>query len=833
MKPQFKYILTFTSLSLCLWSCSVFKKRSKYPNSKTAAVVAKDTIKTPMPLAKVPKPFATLITSKALADSGLLNIYKQEDKYYLEISDSLLNRDIIIISRISKSAAENRAQMMGYSGDQINNKVIRFDKGLNDKLFIRQISFAERAGDSTAMMYRSLLNSNIQPIVQSFEIKALSKNKNGSIIDITEYLNGDNDLLFFDAKIKTAMQLGGLTPDRSYILGVRSYPTNMEIKTMKTYSKSSGGFASYELNTSVMLLPGIPMRPRLTDQRVGYFTVGYNDFNSNPQGVDNVEMITRWRLEPKPADRERYLKGELVEPVKQIVFYIDPATPKQWVPYLMQGVNDWNVAFEAAGFKNAIVAKEAPTKEQDSTWSIEDARYNVIVYKPSTIGNASGPHVNDPRTGEILESHVNWYHNIMKLLRDWYFVQASAIDPRARKMKFDEKLMGQLIRFVSSHEIGHTLGLRHNFGSSAMVPVKNLRNKAWLDGNGHTPSIMDYARFNYVAQPEDGITEKGIFPRIGDYDKWAIEWAYRWYPADRFPSTDAEKAYLNNWIIAKNSGNKRLWFGSETNTADPRNQSEDLGDNAMQAGAYGIKNLKRIVPNILKWTAEPNADYSNAAMMYGEVLKQYDRYLGHVVRYIGGVMNNPLTVETKGDVFVPVAKARQKGAVQFLQNQLFDTPLWLLNKELFNKTGAAGLTGVISNSQGKVLSKLLDQGNLFMMQQYVGISGKAAYSPAELLQDLRKGIFSELTSGKAISVYRRNLQKAYLDRLMQVLKPKDSTPFPATKPDLNDVSTVVKMEIRTLHGMVKAAVGRTVDRMSRAHLMDLEERIQDFYKDKK
>lgn len=787
------------------------------------------------------KPYADIITKKAISGSGLFIVHQVEGKYYFEIPDSLLEQDLLIVNRIAKGATGASLSMHGFSGDQINEKVVRFSKGPNYKMFIKSISYTERANDSTDYgMYRSVRNSSLQPIIASFDIKAFSKDSTACVIDLTDYLNGDNDVLFFDATAKNTLKISGVQADKSYILSVKAFAKNLDIRTVKTYNKAGeaptpgaapvgGGNATYELSCSIIRLPKKPMPVRFFDARVGYFSTGYIDFDKNPQGVGISEMITRWRLEPKREDQAKYLRGELVEPVKPIVFYIDPTTPKKWVPYLMQGVADWNEAFEAAGFKNAVVAKEAPSKQQDSTWSIESALHNVIVYKPSAIANAMGPHVHDPRTGEILETHISWYHNVMQLLRNWYFIQASAVDPRARKMKFDDELMGQLIRFVSSHEVGHTLGLRHNFGSSSTVPVEKLRDKAWVEANGHTPSIMDYARFNYVAQPEDGISERGIFPRIGDYDKWAIEWGYRWFQE---MSKDKEKAYFNRLIIERTENDRRLWFGSETQTMDPRCQSEDLGDNAMLASSYGIKNLKRIVPNILNWTKEANENYDNAKMMYNEVFQQFNRYIAHVSKNVGGVQFDPKSVESKGNFVEFVPKSRQKEAVKFLIEQLFQTPLWLLNKDLFNKTGAAGLPGVISNLQNKVISGLLSNGTLTVLRQMSGVDSKNAYSPEELLNDLQKGIYSELYTGAAISEYRRNLQKVYLDKLIQMLKPKGA-PLPGTELDNNDLSTIVKLQIKALNGLIKSAISKTTGRMSKAHLIDLNERLINFYKDKK
>jgi hypothetical protein len=558
---------------------------------------------------------------------------------------------------------------------------------------------------------------------------------------------------------------------------------------------------------------------------VGYFTTGYVDFDANPQGIERVSMITRWRLEPKTGDEEKYKQGILVEPRAPIVFYIDPATPKKWIPYLIQGVNDWQVAFEKAGWKNAIMAKTAPVN--DSTWSLEGAGYSAIVYKPSDIMNASGPHVNDPRSGEILETHVNWYHNVMTLLRNWYFIQASPNDPRARKMQFDDSLMGKLIRFVSSHEIGHTLGLRHNFGSSSTVPVEKLRDKKWVEENGHTPSIMDYARFNYVAQPEDNISEKGIFPRIGDYDKWAIEWGYRWFP--ELKTADDEKPVLNKWIIEKVGSNNRLMFGTESDLNDPRLQNEDLGNDAMKAGSYGIKNLQRIVPNLLEWTKEPNEGYTNTRVMYSEVVNQFDRYMGHVTKNIGGINTTPKSVEETGDVIAFVSKARQKEAMSFLQQQLFTTPQWLMDKKIFSKTGTADMN-TVSMLQFSTLNRVMSSSTLDKLIQFEANDPAHAYTAMEMMNDLKKGIWSELPAHKPVDIYRRNLQKMYAEKLSTMLKPSISQSPGGQSGGLtkiNDAVSVIKGHTRSLAAEIKNELPHVKDAATRLHLQDVLDRLND------
>lgn len=798
----------------------------------------------PAPRTTGPKPYKDVITSKAITDDGLFKVHKIEDKYFFEIADSMLNRDILVVNRLSKAAAGMRNFFFGYAGDIIGDNVIRFEKGPNNKVFIRTMSFDEMATDSTQPMYRAVMNSNIQSISQAFDLAALGKDSTGVVIDVSSFLNSDNDILNFDPSAKRLFKVGSVQSDKSYIDGVRSFPMNTEIKTVKTYSKSAGGgfgapsplsqpptgSFTIEINSSMVLLPVQPMRSRYYDERVGFFTREYVDFDKNPQGVEDIKMVTRWKLEPRPEDVEKYKKGELVVPQKPIVFYIDPATPKKWVPFLIQGVNDWQVAFEKAGFKNAIMAKEAPTN--DPEWSIEDARYSAIVYKPSDIPNASGPHVHDPRSGEIIESHINWYHNVMELLRNWYFVQASPTDPKARTTHFDDSLMGQLIRFVSSHEVGHTLGLRHNFGSSSTVPVEKLRDKKFVEANGHTPSIMDYARFNYVAQPEDNISEIGLFPRIGDYDKWAIEWGYRWMPEVNSP--EAERPILNKLTIEKLK-DKRLWFGTEINPDDPRSQNEDLGDNAMKASAYGIKNLQRIVPNLQAWSKEANRDYESLNTYYNEVATQFVRYIGHVAKNVAGIMETPKTVEQSGAVYEYVSRDTQKEAIEFLGKQVFITPVWLLDQQIFAKTGNNAVA-VVTRVQDAALNRLLSAGTLSKLLNAEAAVGNKTYTINELMTDLRHQIFTEIPARKSIDIYRRNLQKNLVERLLTIIKPGSSgganiggisISFGPGISRNSDLISIAKGNLRSLQSELRNALTGYTDITTRYHLQDLVDRIGD------
>ena len=839
MRMITKKRLLIIALLFCSGSILAQRPGNRVPGDTATANADTSKSAKAKPVSKGPKPYSEIITAKAKTSVGMFKVHFLDDKYFFEIPKGLLKREILVVNRISKAPTAGRNSGLSYAGDDIGSNVIWFERGPNDNIFLRTISYAEYTKDSTSPMFSSVNNSNIQPIEFVFDIKAFSKDSSAVVIDVTDLVNGDNDVLFLDNGTKKRANLSAIQKDKSYVVTVKTFPINVEVVTVKTFASSptapNDGNVTLELNSSMVLLPQNPMKSRNYDPRVGYFNVGYTDFDLNPQGIKRISMIKRWRLEPKEEDMEKYKRGELVEPKKPIVFYIDPATPAKWVPFLIQGVNDWQAAFEKAGFKNAIVGKTAPTKQENPEWSLEDARFSAIVYKPSTISNASGPSISDPRSGEIMESHINWYHNVMQLIRNWYFVQASPNDARARKMVFDDELMGQLIRFVSSHEVGHTLGLRHNFGSSSTVPVEKLRDKAWVEANGHTPSIMDYARFNYVAQPEDNISPKGIFPRIGDYDDWAINWGYRRF--DEFKSADAEKTAMNKWVM-ENMKNKSLWFGDgESNRDDPRNLLEQVGDDAVKGSLYGIKNLKRIMPNLNEWTKVANEDYSNLEMMYGEVTGQFNRYNNHVLRIIGGIMKTPKVTEEPGIVFETVSKSKQKEAVSYLNENLFKTPDWLFNNDIFSKTGLNGLK-VVGDLQEGILGNLFRASTLNHLVEASTFPGNDPYSIPEMLTDVKRGIWSELATRKPVDVYRRQLQQHYVDKMNTVLNP---TPPPVVIPqtvtpgrgfappvdnDYVDVQASVRAHLISLKAEINAVAIVSTDQMTKIHLKEMSRRIE-------
>ncbi|PIF63688.1 zinc-dependent metalloprotease [Flavobacterium sp. 11] len=714
------------------------------------------------------QPYSKVINESAKSKLGLFTISKVDNKFFFQIPDSLFNRYMLVVTRYL-STPEGMGR---FGGEKANEQTIYFEKGANNTVFLRSLQYKQDVRNADSMLAKALAGSNENPIVAAFPIKAINPDTKNSIIDVTDAFKKDNPMFSLASQEKTDKKLTTLADDKSFIETIDVYPINIEVKTTKTYTNAtaSSGSITLRLNTSIVLLPKTPMRKRFADERVGYFANKYVLFDDDEQRAQAKYIVQRYRLEPKDKDIKKYERGELVEPKKQIVYYIDPATPKKWRPYLIAGINDWQKAFEAAGFKNAIVGKEWP--EDDKTMSLEDARYSVVRYYASETPNAYGPRVSDPRSGEIIESHVGWYHNVMKLVQKWYMIQAGPLDPRARKMHLDDELMGQLIRFVSSHEIGHTIGLRHNMGASNATPVEKLRDKKWVEANGHTVSIMDYARLNYVAQPEDNISPEGIYPRIGMYDKWAIKWGYGYFPnaKDEFE----EEKLLSKLTTDSLTANPKLWFGGEGKEEDPRSQTEDLGDDAVLASDYGIKNLKRVVPNLIEWTYQPNDGYDNLSDMHKAVVKQYGVYLYHVLKYIGNNYITKRTVDEKGLVYQPIPKAKVKAAVDYVGRQLFAAPLWMYPQEI-SQLISLKTADEISDQQNQVLNMLLSSGMLYNIS-LKAMQFEGAYTVPEFLNDLQQTVWVKFSGNEKSDFYRRGLQRSYIDKLNMLLLPKEVEP---------------------------------------------------------
>ena len=826
-------------LAPCLAASAAAQQPAPTVPATTGAPAAQGTPPTP----RRPRPYAQVVTDRARTDRGGITVHRVDDRWLFEVPDSLVHRDFLFVTRV----AGVPANFPGFTpaGASLEERLVRWERQ-GERLIMRGIPTAAYSDDSLPIAL-SVASNNIGPILAAFPILAYTPDSASVVVDVTDFFAGDTPGIGgLTSAQRRQYQVRRLDPARSFVNSVHSYPLNVEVRHTQTFDAGEppddqgSGTITLVMNQSIVVLPVHPMRPRYADDRVGFFSVSRVNYGLDEQKAATQKFIRRWRLEPK--DPAAYARGELVEPVKPIVYYIDPATPAKWRPYVKSGVESWQKVFEVAGFKNAIQAKDAPTKAQDPEWDPEDIRYSVVRWAASLVRNAQGPSTSDPRTGEIIESDIVWYHNHMRSYRNRLLTETGASNPAARTLDIPESLMGETMRQVIAHEIGHALGLPHNMVASSSYPVDSLRSPSFTSVYGVSPSIMDYARQNYVAQPGDGLAATDFIRRIGPFDRFVINWGYRVLPV---ATPEAERPLLSR-MITEQVGPMPYHYVSEGLTGiDPRSQTEDIGDDPLRAGAYAIANMKKMVPNLVAWTTKPGEDYDDLAELYGEALANWGRYMNHAASLIGGVTVNSKTSDQSGTVYAVVPRARQQAALRFVADEAFRTPTWLAPESVLARIGPQAPTATLAGVQGAILTQMTDVRRLARLSQSESMDPENAYAASAYMGDLRSALWG---GGLAPDANRRALQRLHLQRLTALITPPtpaaagtgapgggggqqnpNAPPTPALllQPDVprSDLPALARSELRAIRAQARAAAATAPGAMARAHWADVVDRV--------
>ena len=812
------------------------------PATNVAAAVAAALLLTILPgrAAAQVQDYRAVVTSSAVSDRGMFDVHRVGDRLLLEIPDSLLDRDMALMSRYARTQ-----EGLADGGDRMSpNMVVRWERR-DDRIMLRAVSHSTTAEEGSPLRI-AVENSNFPPVLQSFPIRA--RGERSSVIDATAMYLGDVPAFSLPRQQRTQLGVRSFDRERSWLEWARSFPINVEVRVVRTYvaeqppSNTRGGSLSFEVNHSMVLLPAKPMQPRLWDERVGYSAITRTDYSRPWQGVRPQTYIRRFRLEPK--DTAAFRRGELVEPVNPWVWYIDPATPPEWIPYFREGILEWNAAFELAGFKNAMQVRVAPTEQEDPEFSLLDARYSVLRYVASPTRSAnSGGDVVDPRSGEVIRAHTNMYHGLMERLRWWLVSQVATANPNFQASQLSREDMGEALRYVVSHETAHSVGLPHNQRANFVFPIDSIRNPDFVNRMGHSASSVGRTRYNYAAQPGDSVAPER---RIGLWDKFAVFWGYR--PILEAKSAEEERPVLDRWIVERAD---TAWFrfasaqfGMDVEW-DPYRMTEGISDDPVEAATLGMRNLRTASQNLMQWILRPGDDYHELETYYLQNLTQWNRYAEHAAAAVGGSWTHHKRFGEEGPVYTPIKPEYQRKAMRFIDEHVLQTPEWALDADLLRRMEHAGAVERIRAYQELAVQRLLNHARLARMIEHEAFLGDSTYRPAQMLDDTREMVWREVRQGRSIDTYRRNLQRAYLDQAQYLLHEAESEHWtpprsgnlrvssnddPGLNADLHigqsDIRPLIRDQLKLLRGEVQAGLGRRgIDRMTRIHLQDALVRI--------